>query len=62
MREVVEPTMRMGEENFRSRVEQGKVRATDVPLAMRAVAGLRHAQRRHPGRAETVRGLFQRQA
>ena len=39
MREVVEPTMRMGEENFRSRVEQGKVRATDVPLAMRAVAG-----------------------
>ncbi len=39
MREVVEPTMRMGEENFRSRVEQGHVRATDVPLAMRAVAG-----------------------
>ena len=39
MREVVEPTMRMGEENFRSRVEQGKVRATDVPLSMRAVAG-----------------------
>jgi AcrR family transcriptional regulator len=39
MREVVEPTMRMGEENFRTRMEQGKVRAADVPLAMRAVAG-----------------------
>ena len=39
MREVVEPTMRIGEENFRARVEQGSGRATDVPLAMRAVAG-----------------------
>jgi AcrR family transcriptional regulator len=39
LREVVEPTMKIGEENFRSRIEQGKARATDVPLAMRAVAG-----------------------
>ena len=39
IREVVEPTMKIGEENFRARVEQGKVRAIDVPLAMRAVAG-----------------------
>jgi AcrR family transcriptional regulator len=39
MREVVEPTMNMGEENFRALAKQGKVRATDVPLAMRAVAG-----------------------
>ena len=39
MREVVEPTMRIGEENFRARMEQGKARAKDVPLTMRAVAG-----------------------
>jgi AcrR family transcriptional regulator len=39
IREVVEPTMNMGEENFRALAKQGKVRATDVPLAMRAVAG-----------------------
>lgn len=39
IREVVEPTMKIGEENFRARVGQRKVRATDVPLAMRAVAG-----------------------
>jgi TetR/AcrR family fatty acid metabolism transcriptional regulator len=39
MREVVEPTMRISEANFGARVQSGKVRATDVPLAMRAVAG-----------------------
>jgi TetR/AcrR family fatty acid metabolism transcriptional regulator len=39
MREVVGPTMKIGEENFRARIEQGKARATDVPLAMRAFAG-----------------------
>jgi TetR/AcrR family fatty acid metabolism transcriptional regulator len=39
MREVVEPTMRIGEQNFRARIEQGTARATDVPLAMRAFAG-----------------------
>lgn len=39
LRRVVEPTMKIGEENFRSRIEQGKARATDAPLAMRAVAG-----------------------
>ena len=39
MREVVEPTMRIGEENFQERVGQGKVRASDASLAMRVVAG-----------------------
>jgi AcrR family transcriptional regulator len=39
MRDVVEPTMRIGEENFTERVGQGKGRATDVPLVMRVVAG-----------------------
>jgi AcrR family transcriptional regulator len=39
LREVVEPTMSIGEENFQERVRQGRVRATDVPLAMRVVAG-----------------------
>src|SRR5215203_4125100 len=39
MREVVEPTMRIGEENFRGRVSLGKARATDAALAMRVVAG-----------------------
>jgi AcrR family transcriptional regulator len=39
LREVVEPTMKIAEENFRSRMKQGKARATDAPLAMRAVAG-----------------------
>lgn len=39
LRQVVEPTMKISEENFRSRIEQGKARATDPPLAMRAVAG-----------------------
>jgi len=39
LRQVVEPTMKIGEENFRSRMEQGEARATDAPLAMRATAG-----------------------
>jgi len=39
LRETVEPTMRIAEENFRSRIEQGEVRETDAPLAMRSVAG-----------------------
>jgi AcrR family transcriptional regulator len=39
LRQVVEPTMRMAEENFRSRMDQGEVRETDAPLAMRSVAG-----------------------
>jgi AcrR family transcriptional regulator len=39
LRRVVEPTMRIAEENFRSRMEQGEVRETDAPLAMRSVAG-----------------------
>ena len=39
MREIVEPTMQIGEENLRAGVEQGRVRPTDAPLAMRVVAG-----------------------
>jgi AcrR family transcriptional regulator len=39
LREVVEPTMKIGEKYFRARVEQGDASAGDVPLAMRAVAG-----------------------
>lgn len=39
LRRIVEPTMRIAEENFRSRMEQGEVRQTDAPLAMRSVAG-----------------------
>jgi TetR/AcrR family transcriptional regulator, fatty acid metabolism regulator protein len=39
LRQVVEPTMKIGEENFRSRMEQGEARATDASLAMRATAG-----------------------
>jgi len=39
MREIVEPTMQIGEENFRAGVEQGRVRPKDAPLAMRVVAG-----------------------
>jgi AcrR family transcriptional regulator len=39
LRRVIEPTMRIAEENFRSRMEQGEVRRTDAPLAMRSVAG-----------------------
>jgi TetR/AcrR family fatty acid metabolism transcriptional regulator len=39
LRRVVEPTMRIAEENFRSRMEQGEVRHMDAPLATRSVAG-----------------------
>jgi AcrR family transcriptional regulator len=39
LRRVVEPTMGIAEENFRSRMEQGEVRQTDAPLTMRSVAG-----------------------
>jgi AcrR family transcriptional regulator len=39
MREVVEPTMRIGEKNFQERVRQGGVCATDAALAMRVVTG-----------------------
>ncbi|CAA9460150.1 MAG: Transcriptional regulator, AcrR family [uncultured Rubrobacteraceae bacterium] len=39
LRRVVEPTMRIAEENFRARMKQGEVRQMDVPLAMRSVAG-----------------------
>lgn len=39
VREVVEPTMRAGEENFRERVRQGRMRALDASLATRVVAG-----------------------
>ena len=38
-RQVVEPTMRIAEETFRSRMKQGEMRKTDAPLAMRSVAG-----------------------
>jgi TetR/AcrR family fatty acid metabolism transcriptional regulator len=36
---VVDPTMKIAEQNFRSRMEQEEVRKTDAPLAMRSVAG-----------------------
>jgi AcrR family transcriptional regulator len=39
LRRVIEPTMRIAEENFRSRMDQGEVRRTDASLAMRSVAG-----------------------
>jgi AcrR family transcriptional regulator len=39
LRHVVDPTMSIAEENFRSRMEQGEVLETDAPLAMRSVAG-----------------------
>lgn len=39
LRQVLAPTMAIAEENFRSRMEQGEVRQTDAPLAMRSVAG-----------------------
>jgi AcrR family transcriptional regulator len=39
LRRVIKPTMRIAEESFRSRMEQGEVRQTDAPLAMRSVAG-----------------------
>jgi hypothetical protein len=31
--------MKIAEESFRSRIEQGEVRETDAPLAMRSVTG-----------------------
>ncbi len=39
LRDVFDPTIRIAEENFQSRMEQGEVRETDAPLAMRSVAG-----------------------
>ena len=39
LQHVVDPTMKIAEENFRLRMEQGEVRETDAPLAMRSVAG-----------------------
>jgi AcrR family transcriptional regulator len=39
LQHVVDPTMRIAEETFRSRMEQGEVRDMDAPLAMRSVAG-----------------------
>jgi hypothetical protein len=39
MREIMEPTMRIGEENLGSRVKQGGMRATDAALATRVTAG-----------------------
>jgi AcrR family transcriptional regulator len=39
LRRVVEPTMRIAEENLHSSMEQGEVRHTDAPLATRSVAG-----------------------
>lgn len=37
--QVVAPTMKIAEENFRLRAERGEMRQTDAPLAVRAVAG-----------------------
>ena len=39
LRRVVEPTMRIAEENFPSRMEKGEVRETDAPLATRSSPG-----------------------
>jgi AcrR family transcriptional regulator len=39
LQRVVDPTMKIAEENFRLRVEQGEARETDASLAMRSVAG-----------------------
>jgi AcrR family transcriptional regulator len=39
LQHVVDPTMRIAEENFRLRMEHGEVRYMDAPLAMRSVAG-----------------------
>ena len=39
LQHVVDPTMKIAEENFRVRMEQGEARETDAPLAMRSVAG-----------------------
>jgi AcrR family transcriptional regulator len=38
LKQVVDPTMSIAEENFRSRMEQ-EMRKTEAPLAMRSVAG-----------------------
>ena len=37
--QVVAPTMKIAEENFRRRAGRGEMRQTDAPLAVRAVAG-----------------------
>ena len=39
LRSVVDPTMKIAEDNFRTRMEQGEVRETEAPLAMRSMAG-----------------------
>jgi AcrR family transcriptional regulator len=39
LQHVVDPTMKIAEENFRLRMEQGEARETDAALAMRSVAG-----------------------
>ncbi len=39
LRQVVDPTMRIAEQNLRSRMVQGEVRETDAPLAARSLAG-----------------------
>jgi AcrR family transcriptional regulator len=39
IREVVNPTMRIAEEDFQSRMERGEVREMDASLASRSVAG-----------------------
>jgi AcrR family transcriptional regulator len=39
LQHVVDPTMKIAEENFRLRMKQGEVREADAPLAMRSVAG-----------------------
>ena len=39
MREIMEPTMRIGEENFGSRVKRGETRTTDAALTTRVTAG-----------------------
>jgi AcrR family transcriptional regulator len=39
LQHVVDPTMKIAEENFRVRIEQGEVRETDAPLVVRSVAG-----------------------
>jgi AcrR family transcriptional regulator len=39
LRSVVNPTMKIAEDNFRTRMEQEEVRETEAPLAMRSVAG-----------------------
>jgi AcrR family transcriptional regulator len=38
--QVIEPTMRVAEEYFRVQVRQGQIREVDVPLTVRAMAGV----------------------